>query len=558
MQLRQLTIARFRGVRELTWRPDGAIACLIGPGDSTKTTIVEAIELTLSPRWDYEFDDSDFHGGNTEEPIEIHATVGQLPDTLLAEQKFGLEIRGWNAAAGPRDEPEEGDEPVLTIRLRVDSSLEPQWAVVNDRNPVGKIISSRDRQLLGVLRLGSFVDRQLTWNQGTVLWRITGPLADLPRILADAGRAARNAISAAAIPALAGAATRAQELGRELGVVARESFRPGLDLRKVNISQGGMSIHDGNVPVRRSGLGTRRLLTLALQRDIARSGCIALVDEVEHGLEPHRIRALVRQLAPDGQGQVILTTHSPVAIVELRANNLRVVRSRDGATQVLPVDDSLQGVVRAAPEALLGRKLIVCEGKTEMGICRALDRWWSSADLEQFGYLGVVPVDGGGNTQAPQRAMQLRTLGYTVLYLGDSDAPMSPDAATLRAAGIQVILWANNMAIEERIAADLPWDGMKDVVTYAAGLYGRQSVDSAIASRLGAAVPGGDIAGWQETPQLRAAIGLAAKSANGNGWFKKIELAEGLGDVVCRRIPDVPGTDLATKVAELRQWIDQE
>lgn len=310
MQLRQLTITCFRGIRELTWRPDGAIACLIGPGDSTKTTIVEAIELALSPRWDYEFDDSDFHNANTESPIEIYATVGQLPDALLAEQKFGLEVRGWSAVTGPRDEPEDGDEPVLTIRLRVDSSLEPQWTVVNDRNPAGKVISSRDRQLLGVLRLGSFVDRQLTWNQGTVLWRITGALADLPRLLADAGRAARNAISAAQIPALTGAAARAQELGRELGVVARESFRPGLDLRKVNISQGGMSIHDGNVPLRRSGLGTRRLLTLALQRDVARSGCIALVDEVEQGLEPHRIRSLVRQLAPEGQGQMILTSCS--------------------------------------------------------------------------------------------------------------------------------------------------------------------------------------------------------------------------------------------------------
>jgi hypothetical protein len=227
-------------------------------------------------------------------------------------------------------------------------------------------------------------------------------------------------------------------------------------------------------------------------------------------------------------------------------------------TQVLPVEDSLQGVVRAAPEALLGRKIIICEGKTEVGICRALDRWWTSADLEQFGYLGVVPVDGGGSAQAPQRAMQLRTLGYDVLYIGDSDAPMNPDAAALRAAGIQVILWANNMALEERIAADLPWDGLREVVIYAASLYGKQSVDGVIASQLGAAVPAGEIGTWPETPQLRTAIGLAAKSANRSGWFKRIELAEGLGDIVCRFIQNIPGTDFATNIAELRQWIDRE
>ena len=191
MQIRHLKIERFRGIKFLDWKPAGEMICLLGPGDSTKTTIIEAIELTLSPRWDYAFDDSDFFDGNIDSPIIITATVGQTPDILRSDDKFGLHIRGWSQA-GIRDEPVEGDEAVLSVRLKVDGSLEPEWAVITDRNPEGRIISSRDRQLFGVLRLSSYVDRHLTWNPGTVLFRLTDGMGSLRGILAEAGRAARS------------------------------------------------------------------------------------------------------------------------------------------------------------------------------------------------------------------------------------------------------------------------------------------------------------------------------------------------------------------------------
>ncbi len=423
MQIRHLRIDRFRGIKLLDWTLAGDVICLLGPGDSTKSTIIEAIELTLSPRWDYAFDDSDFFDGNTDSPILITATVGQLPDALRADNKFGLDIRGWNQTDGLQDEPGEGDEAVLSIRLKVDSSLDPEWAIINDRNPEGRPISSRDRQLLGVLRLSPFVDRHLTWNPGTVLFKLTGDMGSLRGILAEAGRAARSAITREAVPMLAAAATRAQELARPHGVAPKKDYRPGLDIRRVNLGQGGVALHDGDIPLRRAGLGTRRLLTFALQREVAKAGGITLVDEVEHGLEPHRIRSLVRTLRPEeDRGQVIMTTHSPVVIQELDSPCLRIVRSVDGETKLISAAPSLQGVVRAASEALLGRKVIVCEGKTEVGVCRAFDQFWSETQgKEGFAYLGVVPVEGGGATVAPQRAVDIRKLGYSICFLGDSD-----------------------------------------------------------------------------------------------------------------------------------------
>ena len=122
MQIRELTIERFRGINSLSLRPLSSVVCLLGPGDSTKTTILDAIELVLGSRWAVALTDTDFHGGNSAEPLTIRATVGQLPASLLKEDRYGLEIQGWHADEGLHDEPEPGDEPVLTIVFSADDS----------------------------------------------------------------------------------------------------------------------------------------------------------------------------------------------------------------------------------------------------------------------------------------------------------------------------------------------------------------------------------------------------------------------------------------------------
>jgi len=49
MRIVQVTIENFRGIRSLLdWNPAPGLNCLIGPGDSTKTTILDALELCLN------------------------------------------------------------------------------------------------------------------------------------------------------------------------------------------------------------------------------------------------------------------------------------------------------------------------------------------------------------------------------------------------------------------------------------------------------------------------------------------------------------------------------
>jgi hypothetical protein len=166
MRIRRLEIERFRGIKKLQWNIDGNFICLIGPGDSTKTTILDAIESVLSPRWNLAFDDTDFYEAQTVEPILIIATVGDLPDEIKNEAKYGYMARGWSTDGELHDEPGVDDEVVISIELRVDPSLEPTWTVCNNRNLDGKKISARDREKLGCARLGDFLDRHFSWDEG--------------------------------------------------------------------------------------------------------------------------------------------------------------------------------------------------------------------------------------------------------------------------------------------------------------------------------------------------------------------------------------------------------
>lgn len=99
MRIVYLEVQNFRGIKSLVWAPAAGMNCLIGPGDFTKTTILDAIELCLNPR-SYSFaDDCDFFDLDIEKPLRITVTLAGLPGDFKAEDRYGLHLRGWNQAA---------------------------------------------------------------------------------------------------------------------------------------------------------------------------------------------------------------------------------------------------------------------------------------------------------------------------------------------------------------------------------------------------------------------------------------------------------------------------
>jgi putative ATP-dependent endonuclease of the OLD family len=132
--IRVLEIENFRAIKQLRWLPGPGMNCLIGPGDSGKSTILDAIDLCLGARRSLTFTDADFHGIDFDKPIRISVTLGALDDPLKNIDAYGDFLVGFNAGTGiVEPEPGAGIETALTLQLTVQSDLEPEWSLVSPR-----------------------------------------------------------------------------------------------------------------------------------------------------------------------------------------------------------------------------------------------------------------------------------------------------------------------------------------------------------------------------------------------------------------------------------------
>lgn len=73
--IKHLHIQSFRSIRDFSWWPNSGLNCLIGPGDSGKSTILDAVDLVLGARRSYAFNDADFYQMDTAVPITIKIVV---------------------------------------------------------------------------------------------------------------------------------------------------------------------------------------------------------------------------------------------------------------------------------------------------------------------------------------------------------------------------------------------------------------------------------------------------------------------------------------------------
>ncbi|MBS4694219.1 AAA family ATPase [Aeromonas allosaccharophila] len=464
MQIRQLRIRNFRGIAALDWAPGESFCCLIGSGDTGKSSILDAIEATLSPRW-FVFAEPDFHCCDSANPIIIEATIGELSRQLKSDERFGLYTRGWTRAGELRDEPEDDDEAVLTVRLTVDATLEPVWELVCERLDQPRTLSNRDRMLFGLVRLAGEDSRHLAWGQGSVLSRLTGDTDGATARLAQAYRAARDSAQLNQIESLTNAANQAEVLARSLGAYVNNTYEPGLELGRSGISSGAIALHDNGVPLRLAGLGSRRLATLAIQKSAMSEGAIVIVDEIEHGLEPHRIIGAIAQLKADQReahaengpiGHVLMTTHSDVALGEVGANSLYVCQIGREDRVLTVVSPSapipIQALLRHTPRALFAKKILVVEGMTEVGLLLGIREFWperhNQIPIEQLG----SAIANGNGAEAVALAVALSNLGYPVALFRDSDIPLTDgETAELEVALIPVFEYGHMLNTEQAI-----------------------------------------------------------------------------------------------------------
>lgn len=496
-----------------------------------------------------------------------------MSNALKSDERFGLHIRGWTARGEIRDEPDDGDEPVLTVRLTVDATLEPAWEVYCERIEDTRTLSNRDRALFGVVRLAGEDARHLAWGQGSVLSRLTGDNEEASARLAVAYKSARDSAKLGEIEALMTAANAAQGYALGMGAYVEGDYTPGLELGRGGLSSGSIALHDAGVPLRLAGLGTRRLATLAIQKSAISEGAIVLVDEIEHGLEPHRIMGAISQLRRDQTaasqarrplGQIILTTHSEVALGEAGAGALFVCRTSRPARMVEVVKpaapDPIHALMRFNPRALFARRILVSEGMTEVGMLNGIREFWPPRHNGMpCEHKGASVADGNGGQTVPM-ALGLAGLGYTVAVFRDSDVPLPPESiASLAAAAIPIFEYGNMLDVEHALFSAANDAQVQRLLDYARQERGEGRVNDNLlpALDLSRETLAVTFDAWQlftahDGAELRnrlAGVFVARK------WFKDQRIGRGLGPIAWDISVSNPTSPFAVTLAAAEAWL---
>ncbi|MDA3835985.1 MAG: ATP-binding protein [Nanoarchaeota archaeon] len=553
-KIHTLKIKNFRCLKKIkhVFKGDDLI-CLIGRGDSGKTTILNAISAVLSPNWNYSFYDTDFHNGKIKKSIKIEVTLYDLPTELLSDSKFGLYKRLINKDNKIVDdilsEDLEDCQDALTIKLVVNNDLEPRWYVVNNREQEDIEIRANDRARLNVFIVSDYIDRHFSWSRGNPLYSLLKQLEveiDTDKIITEANRKAKKSIKKSESfssfdTVIDNVKSAASNLGLSAGDL--EAF---VDFKNTLIKEGSISLHNGNIPFRLKGKGTKRLLSIAIQLELAKQGGIILIDEIEQGLEPDRAKFLAKYLKDNNQGQVFFTTHSSNVLVELSAKHIFL--RKNNSKKLYSFKKDFQGCLRNNPEAFFAKRVIVCEGATEVGICRALNNYRIKNKEDNLSVLGVSYVDGNGDNFI-NYCLKLNKAGFDVCAFCDSDKKeINDEKENLRGKGIFVVDCEENKSIEEQIFSDLPWEKIKKLVKYAIKEKSEQSILDVTGKETIE-----DLIG-EENDEIRLLLGNKSKK---KGWYKRIDHGEVIGKYWFNSIPNLEGTTLKTEYDNLSNWINE-
>lgn len=572
-KIRHIEIRNFRAIKEFSWFPGPGVNCLIGPGDSGKTSILDAIDACLSVRKNMDFCDADFYELDVEGPIVVRVTLGDLPEHLMDMDTYGEVLRGFSEQKQTiEDEPGEGLEVVLTMELRIAADLETKRTLYSERTfseTYQKQLLWKDRALFAPSRIGSHSHANLSWTRNSVLTKLSETKLAVGTDLVAAARDARKAFGNRAGTQLTEVLALVTKKASELGVDIGETAQALLDANALSFSDGAICLHAENgVPLRSLGTGSTRLILASLHREASITASTLLVDEVEHGLEPHRLIRLLHSLgSKDEVGvplQVFMTTHSPVVVRELSGDQLVILRRESNGkhtTKIVGVDDAIQGVARTYPEAFLASTIVVCEGASEVGLLRGIDRYYVAQGKPSAYASATAFVDAGG--RSPEHILQKAGIfgkwGYSTFAFLDSDVEIGQlDVSAAESEGVDVRTWEGKLALEEALFNWLPDSGVDALILLAIKLNSEDLVGGALeavsAGNLTLAnvlsLVGGDAAYSDEE---RSLLGKAAKlstrdtkTAPGRrGWFKSISKMEQVG-------ADVLGPNLADSDGKLK------
>jgi putative ATP-dependent endonuclease of OLD family len=175
---------------------------------------------------------------------------------------------------------------------------------------------------------------------------------------------------------------------------------------------------------------------------------VTVIDELERGLEPYRLRKLIADLS-NSEGQSFVTTHSPITLLEAQNATLWYLDSA-GAIGELP-RDKIANQQRRDPLTFLAKVAVIGEGVTEVGFLKHI---LSKAFETDFRDHGVRVCNGEGNDTILALLEALTVAGLLFAALADNEN-RSPDRwrAVKAKLGDKLLRWQSGCTEENVINA---------------------------------------------------------------------------------------------------------
>ncbi|CAJ3718689.1 recombination protein F [Burkholderia pseudomallei] len=419
--IRKLIIKRFRGLAAFEWRPAPGMNLILGGGDVGKSTVLEAIALLLNPSNTAVVSESDYWRRDSTQEFVIEAVMTLPESTGISSQHNFSWPWAWDGkdavvpSASEDDDLPVPENPVYRVRVRGTTELELVWEIVQPHDDVDHF-STAVRRKIGLVRLSADErnDRDLRLVFGSALDRLLADNALRARIgkqVSDLNL--HDSLNEQGKEAIQGLDTRMASAALpnelKLGLTSSQGLSIGA-LIGLLASKDGISL-----PLATWGAGTRRMAALEITSSTEKEASVTIIDEIERGLEPYRLRKLINVLQ-EQQGQTFLTTHSPVAIACAGQAHLWYLDSK-GDMGMLP-QEKIKAQQKRDPETFLARVAVIAEGPTEVGFLQfLLEKAFGAEPLDY----GVRVCDGQGNPATLDLLETLASAGLLFAGLADDE-----------------------------------------------------------------------------------------------------------------------------------------
>lgn len=498
MQIRALKLRNFRSFREVTLEFSNP-SVLIGGTGSGKTTILDAIDLVLTPRrWPVidELDFTDREVGQLDDPVTlcIEVVLGDLDEPGRFADRLEVYVGGGEVDK-EADLAHLNDDQAV-VRMALQAELDPETGEFSesfifpgfplpdsdDFEPLGR----SDRRSTRFLYLPS--PRRESDSLTMAWWSPLGRLLHHHDVHpAEALRQLARTLEGEATELLASVENLDQvrdDIQSVLEAASPESW--DLDfglftgsgrelLRAVQATLPTPS--DGRVPISGWSQGERAVAALAIDLALARRNppAIIAIDEPELHLGPARQRNLIDALRNEG-GQLLLATQSPDIVRSFDLETIVATRRTERGPHVwrppaahAPTLLRIPALMPQVAEGLSARATVVCEGRSDV---MSLETMALRSESPSFDAQEAVLVEGEGSQVRPVAELFADVGTPVVVVVDDANTQeQRTDIDTLSGRQIPVIVIEDGR-LEDLLVDPLTPGQIREFVAVARERYG--------------------------------------------------------------------------------------